>query len=123
MLNQKIQDIVILTCSTEENSIFSNKISDGKYSTSEKQFKFTTCRKFKGLEADAVILVDVQKDNLIGNDTLVFYVGASRARFNLIISANLTNDDCEEIVDNFKMSHVGNINKKIAAKLNSLLAI
>ena len=123
LLNQKIQDIVILTCSTEENSILSNKITDGKYSTSEKQFKFTTCRKFKGLEADAVILVDVQKDNLIGNDTLVFYVGASRARFNLIISANLTNDDCEEIVDNFKMSHIGNINKKIAAKLNSLLAI
>lgn len=121
LLNQKIQDIVILTCSTEDKSIMSGRVSNGTYSSSGKDFKFTTCRKFKGLEADAVILVDVSKDNLIGNDTLVFYVGASRARFNLYISAQLDSDECQEIADYYNLGSVGNISKKIAAQLNALM--
>lgn len=121
LLNQKIQDIVILTCSTEDKSIMRDKVSNGTYSVNGKNFKFTTCRKFKGLEADAIILVDVSKDNLIGDNTLIFYVGASRARFNLYISAQLDNDECKEIADYYNLGSVGNISKKIAAQLNALM--
>jgi superfamily I DNA/RNA helicase len=42
---------------------------------------FTTVRKFKGLEADVVICIDVDEDTF-SNDTNrnLFYVGASRAK-------------------------------------------
>lgn len=121
LLNEKINDIVILTCTTEEKSILSNYVVDGTYNAFEKKFKFTTCRKFKGLEADAVILVDVGKNNLIYNDSLLFYVGASRARFYLIISSIVNEEDCIEVASSFDLSLTGNLHKKIAAKLNSLL--
>ena len=61
---------------------------------------FTTCRKFKGLEADKVILVDVNKNTII-DDNKLFYVGSSRARFELSILANLTDKDCVEVLQAF----------------------
>lgn len=121
LLNSKISDIVILTCSTEDRSILKDKVSNGTYSVGDKSFKFTTCRKFKGLEADAIILVDVCSDNLIGDDSLVFYVGASRARFNLVISSQMDEEDCKRVAIEYNLSTTGNIEKKIAAKLNTLL--
>lgn len=121
LLNSKISDIVILTCSTEDRSILKDKVSNGTYSVCDKSFKFTTCRKFKGLEADAIILVDVCSDNLVGDDSLVFYVGASRARFNLVISSQMDEEDCKRVAIEYNLSTTGNIEKKIAAKLNTLL--
>lgn len=51
--------IVILTCSTIENRLLSS-LRDGEYySYNGKKVLFTTCRKYKGLESDVVILIDV----------------------------------------------------------------
>ena len=60
-------------------------------------------------------------DNLIGDDSLVFYVGASRARFNLVISSQMDEEDCKRVAIEYNLSTTGNIEKKIAAKLNTLL--
>ena len=47
---------------------------------------FTTARKFKGLEADVVILVDVDESAFSNEENKrLFYVGASRAKHNLDI--------------------------------------
>ena len=59
---------------------------------------FTTCRKFKGLEADAIILVDVNKYSIMDNAKL-FYVGASRARLQLKVLGDLSDIDCREVIE------------------------
>ena len=61
---------------------------------------FTTCRKFKGLEAEAVIITDLDGDVLLNGDKrLLFYVGASRAKFDLNLVFNLTTDECKQWID------------------------
>ena len=80
--------IVILTCTTSGESVLAWKQSLGSYKlvrSREKEGIFvTTARKFKGLESDVVIIIDVkpeifrdEKDD--GEGRRVFYVGSSRA--------------------------------------------
>jgi superfamily I DNA/RNA helicase len=54
---------------------------------------FTTVRKFKGLEADVVICIDVDEDTF-SNDTNrnLFYVGTSRAKTWLDIVTTATHE-------------------------------
>ncbi len=92
-----IKDIQILSCVPSGESIFEEWVEGDFYIMKENKIPFTTCRKFKGLEADKVILVDVNKNTIIDSNKL-FYVGSSRARFELSILANLSNDDCVEIL-------------------------
>lgn len=89
------RDIVILTCKTEATSVLSNSIKGGRY---RNKYLFTTCRKFKGLEADVVVLVDVDKTTFEQDNVLLFYVGTSRARIKLEITAVLSDDDCKDIL-------------------------
>ena len=49
---QGVKNIVILTCKTESTSILRDSVSEGFY---RNKYRVTTCRKLKGLEADAVI--------------------------------------------------------------------
>lgn len=88
-------DIVLLTCKTEKISILSDFVNNGKY---RNKYLFTTCRKFKGLEADVVVLLDVDKTTFEEENVLIFYVGTSRARIKLEIAAILSDDDCREIL-------------------------
>lgn len=89
------RDIVILTCKTESTSVLSNSVKGGRY---RNKYLFTTCRKFKGLEADVVVLVDVDKTTFDQDNVLLFYVGTSRARIKLEITAVLSDDDCKDIL-------------------------
>lgn len=89
------RDIVILTCKTEATSVLSNSVKGGRY---RNKYLFTTCRKFKGLEADVVVLVDVDKTTFEQDNVLLFYVGTSRARIKLEITAVLSDDDCKDIL-------------------------
>lgn len=89
------RDIVILTCKTEATSVLSNSVKGGRY---RNKYLFTTCRKFKGLEADVVVLVDVDKTTFEQDNVLLFYVGTSRARTKLEITAVLSDDDCKDIL-------------------------
>lgn len=90
-----IEDIVILTLGTEKDSFMGNDAAIGTY----EGCRFTTCRKFKGLEADAVILVDFTERAVLRN-TLLFYVGASRARLRLEVVTNMDNDACSRFMKN-----------------------
>lgn len=85
-------DIIILTCKTEKRSDFDNKIEINS------KYQFTTCRKFKGLEADTVIMVDVDKDTFL-EDSLIFYVGSSRAKTNLHIISSISEEEARDILN------------------------
>lgn len=104
-IDNKIQEVEILTCKTIKTSILNksdklNKIDDDKYKYSYKNstFDFTTCRKFKGLEAQVVILTDVTKEIFsTEQNKSIFYVGASRAKNRLFIIAKFNDEDYEYI--------------------------
>lgn len=113
------RDIVLLTCKTEATSILNDSVNNGKY---RNKYLFTTCRKFKGLEADVVILLDVDKTTFEQDNVLLFYVGASRARIKLEITAMLNDDDCKEIlmaILNYR-GKVRRAKKDLAGALNTI---
>ena len=113
---RNINDIVIITASSIEKSMLNKtgriiEKTEANYknyyykNNSGNEFMFTTCRKFKGCEADVVIFVDVDinsfKKDSEGNDSInnfIYYVGASRAKKNLEVFANITENECLEIL-------------------------
>lgn len=120
---KQYKDIVLLTCKTEDSSCLSQECNGGVYTYNKMKIPFTTCRKFKGLEADAVIITDLDKSTLENDDLRIMYVGTSRARFKLYLIANLSDEDCR----NFLVNTVGRSKRKpakeIAALFNSKYAI
>lgn len=118
-LNERgITDIVILTCKTEESSIITKYSNNGYLNN----IKFTTCRKFKGLEADAVILIDVDKDTFNKDNALLFYVGSSRARINLDILSTIDTDDSKFVLEKYfnKNEKLKRAQRELASSLNAL---
>lgn len=117
--NEGLNDFVILTCKTESRSVLSNFIIHGRY---KEKYRVSTCRKFKGLEADIVILVDVTAELFKNNNILLYYVGTSRARFRLEILGQMTNDDCEMILkDVFSIEEqIRQPQKELADRLNTI---
>ena len=102
LFSDEVRDIVILTCKAENDSILTPHLVNGGYPAGKKSIRFTTCRKCKGLEADAVILVDVDKTTFTGNDgqnVLLYYVGTSRARLRLDVIAQLDDSDCLAVLE------------------------
>lgn len=62
-------------------------------------YRFSTYRKFKGLDAAAVILVDVDKSSFAGaHGAMPFYEGASRARHSLVVFASMSENDSRDVV-------------------------
>ncbi len=113
---KKIEDVVILTCKTENNSVLTNLALDGKY----KKKKFSTCRKFKGLEAEAVILVDIDANTFDEKQIMNYYVGTSRAKQYLTLFTTMNNDDCQSVLFSlFKAEKPSKVPQKdLAQKLN-----
>ena len=120
---QGYTDIVLLTCGTLDKSNLVDRIDNGVVRIDNHDVPITTCRRFKGMEADAVILLDVDRDSLIGKDKLLFYVGSSRARFKLCIVARLSENDCSEICEALGRHASRRPRKTLATALNSLLAV
>ena len=112
-----VSDIVFLTCKTEKQSILAEYIKDGCYIYEGKSYKFTSCKKFKGLEADVIILLDIDKRTLLSEEVNLFYVGASRARFSLTMIAELDDNDCNEVL----VTHGKNKNKRAKKALSAFL--
>lgn len=90
---------------TERNSCLKDFISfdaetkDYFYVIDDEKIPFSTCRKFKGLEADCVILVDINSNALksqqgLGLDKALLYVGASRARTSLYMFCEMSAEEC-----------------------------
>lgn len=81
-----IKDIVVLSMKPEGKSVLqqSDLRISGRYMLSrepkENSIFFTTVRKFKGLEAEVIICVDIDKETFSSpKERNVFYVGTSRA--------------------------------------------
>lgn len=125
LAEKNINDVVILTCKTEEKSPFFNCCEEGKYQYGKKAYRFTTCRKYKGLEADAIILIDVTQKTLGRIENLTFYVGASRARFFLSVVCQMSDEDCIEALKNYDVAanSIKRPKKQLAAFLNALLSL
>ena len=111
------QDIQLLTCKTEEKSIIASECSDGIYMYQSKSIPFTTCRKYKGLEADVVILIDMGRDMFAGKNEQIMYVGASRARFELFMVTSIGHSECMELLED--STRTKNPEKALAAFYNA----
>lgn len=112
-------NIQILTCKTEEKSIISDECSTGTYLYKAKKIPFTTCRKYKGLEADVIIMVDLDNEVFTTNAEQVMYVGSSRARYKLFLVANITNTECDAILDTKNIKKTKKPEKAFAAMYNA----
>ncbi|BAL85049.1 hypothetical protein SELR_pSRC102420 (plasmid) [Selenomonas ruminantium subsp. lactilytica TAM6421] len=79
-----LSDMVILTTHTLKNSILGNAGEITKIPLAHKQepgkLWFTTVRRFKGLEAKAVLIIDIKTSELLDETSRrLLYVGCSRA--------------------------------------------
>lgn len=111
--------ITILTCKTEERSIIADCCKDSKYNYKRGYVKFTTCRKFKGLESDVIIVVDIDKDTFAYEGEQLMYVGTSRARFKLSCVVNMSEDECLNLMEDREIKHNRNILKSFATAFNA----
>lgn len=98
-IEDDISDIVILTPGVEDYSAIAEYIEFNfesgfwEYVYKDLIIKFTTCKKFKGLEAQAIIVIDLNKDSFDGKNGMQFYVGTSRARNRLELICMLSEED------------------------------
>ena len=68
------------------------------YKYDGKKYRFTTCIKFKGLEADAIILIDLNRTSFEGKRGMEFYVGSSRAKMRLDLICQLAESEYYDVV-------------------------
>lgn len=120
LVSEGYKDIVVLSCKTEQKGVLSRCAQNGLY---ENRYLATTCRKFKGLEADCVILTDVDADTFSGQEVLLYYVGASRARLRLEIVIKMSDEECEAVLRNtFNMTRrIRHPKRDLAAALNAVV--
>jgi hypothetical protein len=111
--------ITILTCKTEESSIIADCRTDSKYNYKRGYVEFTTCRKFKGLESDVIIMVDIDKDTFDDEGEQLMYVGTSRARFKLSCIVNMSESECLKIMEDREIKHNRNTLKSFATAFNA----
>lgn len=114
-----ISDIQILTCKTINTSIISSECTCEVYFYKRVQIPFTTCRKFKGLEADAVILVDMDFDFFNKDENKIYYVGSSRARHELALLVTMNEEECRLILKQCEKKAGKNPMKVFAAMYNA----
>lgn len=115
----KPEDIVVLTTSSVANSLLSSdlKVNGCTLSTEPKKnhILFTSVRKFKGLEARAVLLIDIIASRL--TDELhkrLVYVGSSRANtyLQLAFYDNINEDEYSHIINHLDGKSSNTIGKK-----------
>ena len=119
LLKEKLSNnIVILTCLPQmkkENSFLYEYTNADKY----KGYPFFSVNVFKGLEADAIILIDIEKRHFVNEiDKLTYYTGTSRARYGLVCICNLDEKDCSDILDFYNKKY----NKKTKRSIKTIFA-
>lgn len=98
------KQIVILTVKTEETSVLQGLTSVGTYRLSSdmntQSILFTSARKFKGLESDVIILVDMDESSFLSEEAKrVLYVGASRAKHYLDIVTTMSDHQLNQTAE------------------------
>ena len=102
----KIKDVVILTQGKIEFCCIADHLNQGRgedegfyvYSYKGATYKVTTCIKFKGLEADAIAMIDLDKNSFTGFKGLEFYVGTSRAKHYLDFITQITPMEYADVI-------------------------
>lgn len=115
------KDITILTLDTERNSILNgyNFIGDNKLVSeiNNEDIVFTTSKKFKGLESNAIIIIDIKNKFLLDDEgKRNFYVAASRAKQKLDCIYIGNEEEIKEIANNIIDINNNNDIAKIAMK-------
>lgn len=119
-INAGYTSITVLTCKTEESSIIADYCKDSKYNYKRGYIKFTTCRKFKGLESDVVIVVDIDKTTFDGGQgEQLMYVGTSRAKYKLSCIVSMSEDDCLDLIEKKGIKYNRNIFKSFVTAFNA----
>jgi len=101
-----VKDVVILTAGKLDYSMIADQLeTDGSDNDQYcflpykgNNFMVTTCIKYKGLEADAIVLIDLNKDSFFGYNGMLFYVGSSRAKKYLDFVASISPTEYAAIV-------------------------
>ena len=105
-LELEVKDVVILTPGKIEYCCIANELEKGEdenegyyfYRYNGYSFKVTTCIKFKGLEADAIVMIGLDKNSFDGFKGLEFYVGTSRAKQYLDMVAQIVPEEYGEVI-------------------------
>ena len=115
-------DIVILTAKTIEKTAICHLLKGGAGQEKYKGIPVATCRTFKGLEADAIILIDVDISTFEGENAMLFYVGTSRARLKLDIITDMDEEQCRYVLlnDLGYEDRIRNARKTLTSTLNAL---
>jgi hypothetical protein len=121
-----LSNIAILTLDKMEKSILGETIVFSKLKCSESKVKGTVCRttsrKFKGLEADMVIITDLDWNKM--EDVIyrqLFYTSCSRAKHKLyIVSPEINNIDIESVLINIQSDNSKRKGKRRFLKLFNL---
>ena len=118
----KNNEITILTTLTEERSVLNGQeyIGDDKIvkEIDNENIFFTSSRKFKGLESNVIIIVDVEKEEFLDEEKKRnLYVAASRAKHKLDIIVNASQEEIDNIAEQISNSNIKNSIAKIATKL------
>lgn len=97
-----VKDVVILTAGVPAYSWLADKLEEENdkytYEYNGVSYPVTTCIKFKGLEAGAILLIDLGKDSFTEYEGLKFYVGTSRAKHYLDFVAKLSPAEYAEVI-------------------------
>ena len=125
----EINDVVILTEGRIDYSLIADKLTEKDdsgfyyYKYNGKKYRFATCIKFKGLEADAIILTDLKKSSFEGKWGMEFYVGASRAKMRLDLICQLDESDYYDVVHALDPNapHKNNVEKMRKILANTFL--
>lgn len=120
-IDDGFHSITVLTCKTEESSIIADCCIDSKYNYKRGYVRFTTCRKFKGLESDVIIVIDIDKDTFSDEGEQLMYVGTSRARFKLTCIVNMSEVECLKLMEDRKIKYNRNAFKSFATAFNTKL--
>lgn len=102
----EVKDVIILTPGVIDYSCIADHLELGEgdnkgyyiYQYNGIEYKVTTCRKFKGLEADAIVMIDLDKTSFVKKKGLFFYVGTSRAKQYLDFVVRLAPTEYEVVV-------------------------
>ena len=126
-LQQKdVTDIVLLTVGTMKytallSGLESPDEGDDKYwyyCYKRRRYRMTTAQRFKGLEATAVIVVDLKPDSFAGKNGMIFYVGASRAKLFLDFVAVIPEAEYKNVIHSVKENEPVN---KSAKRLKNVI--
>ena len=118
-----IKDIVILSQGALENTIFYDDLIKATYEDPYDYFKYNgkkyrvaTCITFKGLEADGIILLNLNRNSFTGERGKEFYVGTSRAKCKLDMICTLQDNEYETIVSQIDKGALGGSKSKVALR-------